>query len=164
MIYGAISGATLNMQKTKGLFAGARRNRKDKPLGLKWTSEGRKFLGIYKGNKQTWQEQNWTELRTKIQTSLQQWNKIVHHTSYQGRKRILNQMVGSKLNHIIKVLPPPEDFSSAIHHMFVNFIWNSRHWKHAHYGCGCGCGSHSFCSSWRRRKEDTLGIFRRGIF
>jgi hypothetical protein len=47
MIYGAISGATLNMQKTKGLCVGAWRNRKDKPLGLKWSSEGGKFLGIY---------------------------------------------------------------------------------------------------------------------
>jgi hypothetical protein len=42
-------------------------------------------------------------------------------------------MVGSKLNHVIKVLPPPEDFSSAIHHMFANFIWNGRHWKYPHY-------------------------------
>jgi hypothetical protein len=31
------------------------------------------------------------------------------------------------------VLPPPEDFSSEIHHMFVNFIWNGRHWKNPHH-------------------------------
>jgi hypothetical protein len=47
MIYGGISGATLNMQKTKGLCVGVWRNRKDKTLGLKWSSEGGKFLGIY---------------------------------------------------------------------------------------------------------------------
>jgi hypothetical protein len=60
MIYGAISGATLNMQKTKGLCVGAWRKRKDKLLGLKWSSEGGKILGmyIYMGNTQTWHEQN----------------------------------------------------------------------------------------------------------
>jgi hypothetical protein len=132
MIYGAISEATLNMQKTKGLCVGAWRNRKDKPLGLKSSSEGGKFLGIYMGNTQTWQEQNWAELRTKYRLVCSSGTRL-YHTSYQGQKITLNQMVGSKLNHVIKVLPPPEDFSSAIQHMFVNFIWNGRHWTHPHY-------------------------------
>jgi hypothetical protein len=41
-----------NTQCTKenGTFTGARRNRSDQPLGLQWSTQGRKFLGIYLGN------------------------------------------------------------------------------------------------------------------
>jgi hypothetical protein len=60
MAYGAISGAQLNIQKTKGLFEGKDRKRQDKPLHFKWSTTGRKYLGIFLGNSNEWEEQKWT--------------------------------------------------------------------------------------------------------
>jgi hypothetical protein len=75
MVYGAISGATLNIQKSKGLFAGRWRKRTDRPLGFKWNEQGGKHLGIYLGNTKNWQQQNWNQLDIKIRAILHQWEK-----------------------------------------------------------------------------------------
>jgi hypothetical protein len=69
----------------------------------------------------------------KTQAALAQWSKLAHTTSYQGRKRAINQMVMAKLTHIIKVLPPTPEFITSVQQMYVNFIWNGRYWLNPHY-------------------------------
>ena len=44
------SGAKLNREKCEGLWLGSNQNRTDKPLGLRWTSDRIKVLGIHIGN------------------------------------------------------------------------------------------------------------------
>ena len=48
--YEAASGAKVNYGKTKGLWVGKWKDRTDKPLGITWTNENVKNLGIYFGN------------------------------------------------------------------------------------------------------------------
>jgi hypothetical protein len=50
MIYEAVSGVTLYVQKSTGLFAGRFKKRIDQPLGFQWTDQGEKYLGVYLGN------------------------------------------------------------------------------------------------------------------
>jgi hypothetical protein len=111
MTYGALSGATLNIQKSTGLFAGKWRNRTDRPLGFQWNTQGGKFLGIYLGNMTAWQQQNWPELEIKIRKALNQWTKISHTTSFQEGKTILNQTATAKLTYALTILPPPQPFN-----------------------------------------------------
>ena len=44
------SGAKVNWGKTKGLWAGAWKNRADTPLDIKWTNKNVEILGVYFGN------------------------------------------------------------------------------------------------------------------
>jgi hypothetical protein len=110
MTYGSLSGGTLNIQKSTGLFAGKWRSRTDCPLGFQCNTQGRKFLGIYLGNTTAWQQQNWSELDFKIRTVLNQWTKISHTKSFQEQKHILNQIVSTKLTHVLTILHPTIEF------------------------------------------------------
>jgi hypothetical protein len=75
MVYGAISGATLNIQKSTGLFAGRWRKRTEQSLGFQWKEPGGKYLGIYLGYTKDWQQQNWNQLEIKTRAILRQWEK-----------------------------------------------------------------------------------------
>ena len=133
MIYGALSGAMLNIHKSTGLFVGRWRTRTDSPLGLQWSTQGEKYLGIYLGNTADWHNQNWTQLETKTQAILTQWEKVPHVTSYPDRKQILNQLIGAKLIHTLTILPPPPAFLDKMQKLMVKFIWHGKHWKHQSY-------------------------------
>jgi hypothetical protein len=50
VVYGALSGATLNVQKSAGLFVGQWKSRTHHPLGFQWSEQGGKYLG----NKTAW--------------------------------------------------------------------------------------------------------------
>ena len=44
------SGTKVNYGKTKGLWAGAWKNRTDKPINIKWTNKNVETLGVYFDN------------------------------------------------------------------------------------------------------------------
>jgi exonuclease III len=133
MIYGALSGAALNTQKTTGLFVGRWKSRTDQPSGFKWNNQGEKYLGIYLGNTQTWQQQNWSELESRIRKTLSQWTKRAHTTSLQERKYIINHLVCAKLVHTIKILTPTPLFLRTMEKLMINFIWQGQHLKHPNF-------------------------------
>jgi hypothetical protein len=135
MVYGATAGATLNIQKSNILFVG-QRNRTDRPLCFQWSKQGGKYLDIYLGNTNGWQQQNWTQLDIKAQAILQQWEKGPQATSYHERKQILNQLIGAKLMHILTILHPTTIFLKTMHKLMVSFIWQGRHWKHHNFVYG----------------------------
>ena len=44
------SSAKIHFSKSVGLWCGSWKDRKDSPLGLKWTNKGIKYLGVFLGN------------------------------------------------------------------------------------------------------------------
>ena len=48
-LFGLVSGAKLNKQKTFGMWLGRWRGRPEQPAGLNWTSKGNQFYGVYLG-------------------------------------------------------------------------------------------------------------------
>jgi hypothetical protein len=44
--YDALSGATLNMQKSTELSVGRWKSRTDHPLGVQWNRQGGNYLGL----------------------------------------------------------------------------------------------------------------------
>jgi hypothetical protein len=129
----APSGAILNMHKSTGLNVGRWKFRIDRPLGFQWNAQGGKYLGIYLGYTDDWQQQNWTKLENKIRAILQQWEKVPETTSYLERQQILNQLIGAKMTHVLTILHPPTTFLETMHRLIVNFIWQGKHWKHLNY-------------------------------
>ena len=44
------SSAKINFSKSVGLWCGSWKDKKDSPLGVKWTNKGIKYLGVFLGN------------------------------------------------------------------------------------------------------------------
>lgn len=128
-LYGCASGAKLNTDKTKGLFTGSWKSRIDKPMTQNWNSEGLCFLGVFLGNSTSWETRNWDTLTAKIKGGIERWAKWNFKTSLRGRRIVANQLLGSKLVHVLTVLEPPKKFVEELHRILIRFLWNGRHWK-----------------------------------
>ena len=126
--YARASGAKLNCSKSRGLFSVSWSHRTDNPLGFEWNSEGLKVLGVYLGNSQEWEAKNWTALTESIQSGIDRYTKWKHSTTIRGRRIIANQLLGSKLVHVLTVLQPPKQFITTIHLKLIKFVWGGRHW------------------------------------
>ena len=61
-------------KKTEGLWIGSWKNRQDKPLMIKWTSDQVKCTGIYIGNnRENCSLLGFSEIFDKIKTKLTYW-------------------------------------------------------------------------------------------
>ncbi|KAJ1526351.1 hypothetical protein ONE63_009500 [Megalurothrips usitatus] len=129
-IYSNESGGQLNYQKSSILYCGEWKTRNTCPIETQLKTEGDKFLGVYLGNTQEWEDQNWQILAQKITATLNKWSQFVKLTSFRGRKIICNQLAGSVLIHILNVLNPPDTFIKDVEKSMVNFVWQGKHWLH----------------------------------
>lgn len=132
-IYSAQSGASLNQEKSAGLFCGSWKLRNDSPFTTNWNNQGMKFLGVYLGNNENYEEKNWEQLLIKIKATLNKWSQYVKMTSYNGRKIIYNQLAGSQLIHTLTVLQPPISFIQEVNKTAVDFVWQGKHWLHPNF-------------------------------
>lgn len=132
-LYSHQSGARLNQTKSTGLFCGSWKNRTDRPLQFKYNNLGSKYLGVYLGNDKTYEDQNWNQLITKIQAILNRWSQYVKLTSFQGRRIVCNQLIGSLLIHTANILQPSRIVISQIQKTMNNFLWQGKHWLHQNY-------------------------------
>ena len=64
-LYTSASSAKVNFVKSIGLWCGSWRERKDSPLGLKWTNKGIKYLGVFLGNTVDFEKNRSPQLRMK---------------------------------------------------------------------------------------------------
>ena len=109
-LFNLASGAVINHDKCQGLWLGANKNRQDKPLGFKWSSNVIKILGLYFGSKCAI-EKNFQIVEEKFLKTLSLWKQ--RNLSLKGRVIVANQLAGSKLNypaHILICPPPPTKY------------------------------------------------------
>ena len=62
-LFSRSSAASLNYQKSKGLWVGSWTGRIDKPLDFQWSNQGLPFLGVHLGNNDIYTQQNWTNCK-----------------------------------------------------------------------------------------------------
>lgn len=129
-LYSQQSGAKLNQAKSNGILCGSWKSRLDNPQQYSWNNEGSRFLGVHLGNNKKYEDKNWEDLTLKIKGTLNNWSQYVKLTSYQGRKIICNQLIGSQLIHVVNVLHPPRVFIQEIQTQMNNFLWQGKHWLH----------------------------------
>ena len=86
------TGSKINTQKTKGLWLGAWKNRKDNPGNFNWTNDKIKILGIFFGNGIK-PEDNWTERVNKIKNVLNRWK--ARSLTMKGKAVIANSLIGA---------------------------------------------------------------------
>ncbi|KAJ1525858.1 hypothetical protein ONE63_009051 [Megalurothrips usitatus] len=132
-IFSQQSGGKLNEEKSSLLLCGNWKSRSNYPIQCILNNEGDKFLGVQLGNNPKWEQKNWDDLLIKIKGLLSKWSQYVKLTSYQGRRIICNQLVGSLLIHVLTILQPPQKFILEAQKEINNFLWQGKHWLHPNH-------------------------------
>ena len=77
-LFGLVSGAKLNKQKTFGMWLGRWRGRPDQPAGLNWTSKGNKLYGVYLGTNEC-DKINWDRILSKFEKCVNLYSSRICH-------------------------------------------------------------------------------------
>ena len=117
--YENASGAKINPQKTKGLWAGSWKGRRNTPLGIEWTSENVKNLGIYFGNKDP-AYHTFNDRLPKFSNRLNYYKQF--KLSSIGKSRTIEIFIASTLVYAIKFYPIPKALEKNLRTNIRNFM------------------------------------------
>ncbi len=117
--YEIATGAVINPDKSHGLWLGKNKNRKDKPLGYKWSDMDIKILGLHFGSAATI-EVNFNTLLTKFSQTLHSWQR--RNLSLKGRVIVVNQLALSKLVYAAHIFPCSRFDKKLIENVTNDFI------------------------------------------
>ena len=122
-LYELASGAKLNKSKTFGMWLGRWRFRSDQPCNLKWSSDCRKFYGVYFGNDEG-EYKNWQLIIDKFKRCVDMYSSRV--LSFRGKSIILNTMCCSTIWYVGSFLIMPEIVLRKLNKLLFTFLWNKR--------------------------------------
>ncbi len=97
------------------------------PEGLRWNTEGFKYLGVFLGNEFTVQK-NWDGVVEKLKGCLAKWKWLAPNMSYKGRILIINNVVASSLWHKLACIDPPPKLLAEVQALLVDFFGDKLHW------------------------------------
>ena len=126
-IYEKASNASVNLQKSRGFWAGAWKNRLDSPLEITWTNQPIKLLGIILGNCNT-SFLNYEKVIESTKNTLKKWIPIAKALSYRGRMLVINQLCAPRLWHKFRCINPPEKLLDELRKIYFQFFWQGTHW------------------------------------
>ena len=118
-LFESATGAKFNIKKTSGLWVGKWKNRKDKPMGISWSNENVKCLGVYFGNRQP-EKASLDEIYHKMKTSVQFWKRF--YFSKFAKARIIEIFISSKLWYVAKFIAIPEKYYKKFQKLFLEFL------------------------------------------
>ena len=123
--FGDISGLTLNPSKTKALWLGSWRHRKDKPFGFLWPEKPIRVLGTFISyNEKENKKYNFTLKLQKLKTILDIWN--CRSLTLFGRCLITKSLGISQLVHTISNLDVPKEYLGDVNSVIFKFIWKNK--------------------------------------
>ena len=123
--FGDISGLKLNPSKTKALWLGSWRHRKDKPFGFQWPEKPIRVLGTFISyNEKENEKSNFTLKLRKLKTIFDVWN--CRNLTLFGRCLITKSLGISQLVHTISSLHVPREFLGAVNSTIFKFIWKNK--------------------------------------
>ena len=123
--FGDISGLKLNPSKTKALWLGSWRHRKDKPFGFQWPEKPIRVLGTFISyNEKENEKSNFTLKLQKLKTIFDVWN--CRNLTLFGRCLITKSLGISQLVHTISSLDVPREFLGAANSTIFKFIWKNK--------------------------------------
>ena len=122
-LFGKASGSKLNKNKTKGLWLGAWKNRKDNyKFGIDFV-ECIKIVGFKIGNNVT-QDDIWHPIYVKFENVLNLWK--FRHLSLLEKSLVVNVLATSKIWYIGSVLHMSKYYISKFQRLIFNCMWNSK--------------------------------------
>ena len=117
--YEEASGSKINYDKTKGLWVGKWKSRRDEPLSIQWTNGNVKTLGVYFGNDDP-ARQTFTELLPKVLTSMNFWKQF--RLSKLAKARVVEIFHASRLWYAARFYPIPPTIEKELQKAFLDYI------------------------------------------
>ena len=113
------SGAKVNYGKTKGLWAGAWKNRMDTPLNIKWTIKNVETLGVYFGDANPAGE-TFAEILPKVVRSINYWKQF--RLCKLAKARVIEMFHASKVWYAACFYPIPRPVTKALQKPFFDYV------------------------------------------
>ena len=128
-VYGNMSGLRVNMDKTKLVWIGKKRNSKDKfDVGkeLVWGASNFTLLGInFSVDLTNMMELNYLSTIKSLEKLFNLWSH--RYLTPIGKITVIKSLALSKLNHLFTSLPSPgKNILKQLETMFYNFIWSGK--------------------------------------
>ena len=126
--YEKATGAKINYDKTKGLWIGKWKDRKDDPFlefypensrTIKWTNKNVNYLGIYVGNDNP-SIQTFNEIIPKMKRKLNFWKPL--QLPILAKSRVIEIYHASKLFYAANFYSIPPDMEKEINEAFLGYI------------------------------------------
>ena len=118
-VFEQASGAKVNYGKTKGLWAGAWKNRTDTPLDIKWTNEYVETLGVSFGNANLAGE-SFAKLLPKVVHSMNYWKQF--RLCKLAKARVIEIFHASKVWYAARFYPIPPPVTKALQKAFFDYV------------------------------------------
>lgn len=124
-LFGNISGLKLNLGKTKAIWLGSWRHKVSKPLGLNWTNEPVRALGIFTSyNEQDNDKKNVARKIDNLNIKLDLWRG--RKLSLFGKCLIAKTLGISQIVYSASMLDISPNDTSRIKKSIFSFIWNKK--------------------------------------
>ena len=128
-VFGNMSGLRINMDKTKLVWIGEKRNSKDKfDVGkeLVWGASNFTLLGInFSVDLTNMIELNYLSTIKSLEKLFNLWSH--RYLTPIGKITVIKSLALSKLNHLFTSLPSPgKNILKQLETMFYNFIWSGK--------------------------------------
>ena len=123
--FGRVAGVSLNVKKTKALWLGKWKSKRNKPLGLKWFQSPVKILGIYfTYNIKENNELNFDKKIQKLQTKLDMWRS--RDLTIFGRAMLIKTLGISQLIYSASNLDAPKGIVDIVRTKSFKFLWKNK--------------------------------------
>ena len=120
-LFGKVSGAKVNYEKSKGLYLGKSKTRSDHPFGISWI-KSHKILGYLFGTGFS-NDDVWSKIFLTIDKTLNLWTS--RKLSFKGKSTVLNSLCLNKIMYYAAANPIPSHYITLFERRFFRFIWNS---------------------------------------
>jgi len=120
-LFEAGTGAKLNMDKCKGLWLGAWRDRVHAPVPIEWSSSKLKVLGVFikNGNVDT---ANWHPRIEAVENCLSSWRS--QSLSYSGKALVINALALSRIWYVASLVHMPPWVLAELNSIIFKFFWS----------------------------------------
>lgn len=123
--FGQFSGLKLNKEKTEGMWLGSSRDKKSKPLGIRWPDEPLRMLGVYISyDSEICKQKNFKDKLLKMKSIINMW--AGRNLTLIGRAQIIKTFIISQLLYVSSALDVPEDIIKEVDKLIFKFIWNNK--------------------------------------
>lgn len=123
--FGKYSGLKLNIEKTEGLWIGANKNKQSEPLGISWSKNPMRILGIFMSydDKENY-KLNFDNKIEKCKNILNLWQ--TRNLTLLGRIQIIKTFIISQFSYVTSVINIPEHYVNQINRLIFRFVWRNK--------------------------------------
>ncbi len=122
--FSQVAGPKLNVEKTEGILLGPLKDTLIEYMGIKFTNNAVRCLGIYMGHDQIGcKRQNWLDKLDKMKIVFERWKN--RHLTIFGKILIIKSLAISKFIHTMSIICTPEDVLKEIEKAIFKFLWDS---------------------------------------